>query len=68
MEDTMLPLPHRYSVTSVAEPNVHVRLNSKAKRILEKTENTCLIANSLKAQRTLETAVEVEEAQELKTA
>ena len=24
----MLPLPHRYSATSVAEPNVHVRLTS----------------------------------------
>jgi len=152
----MLPLPHRYSVTSVAEPNVHVRLNSagleeltsdpprefggpgnlwspetlliaavadcfiltfraaaqiqhlpwtrmrctaqgivdrkdgpirfteihlnvlltipvasdteKARRTLEKTESACLIANSLKAQRTLETAVQVEEAEELKTA
>jgi uncharacterized OsmC-like protein len=152
----MLPLPHRYSVTSVAEPNVHVRLNSaglaeltsepprefggpgcfwspetlllaavadcftltfraaaqahhlpwtrmqctaqgivdrkdgptrftkihlsvlltipvatdndRARTILEKTERNCLVANSLKSQRTLETAVEVEADEELKTA
>jgi uncharacterized OsmC-like protein len=40
----------------------------RAKGILEKTEKGCLVSNSLKCQRELEKVVEVEAAQELKTA
>jgi organic hydroperoxide reductase OsmC/OhrA len=156
VEETMRPLPHLYSVTSMAVPNAHVRINSlglselsseppaefggpgdlwspetlmmaavadcftltfraaakitnlpwtrlecvaegtvdrvdgatrfttihlrvslsiplpgdteRARRLLEKTEKGCLVANSLKAQRTLEYAVEADAAKELKIA
>ena len=41
---------------------------AKALRLLEKTEKSCLVANSIKAERTLEPVVTIDAAKELKTA
>jgi organic hydroperoxide reductase OsmC/OhrA len=49
------------SIPETADPE-------KAKRLLEKTEKGCLVANSLKAARTLEFVIKTDVADQLKTA
>ena len=57
----MQPLPHHYTVSAEAAPSGAVTLGSsgveRARKLLAKAEEVCLISNSLKGSHRLEAEV-----------